>query len=458
MSETPPFEVAAAQAMSAAAESIKFLVTVAMAIKDRHDAAAENRDGFRAVQVAQLQQLNGPAEVGTHYASLVAEHVTNPGIRDALLASPQWPQIAADLHQLEQAGVNVRDLLSDASRTADRVAASLMPPQPVTTAERYAAVVREHVPNEQVREALLGSAQWPQIAEHMQQMEAAGINVPEVLAQANQSGAALTTALQTAYAQTAQRAAALSAENSPAPQPQRPGTAPVAAAARAERLADMPAPRGGRRESGGLANRAADLKALGISKVENQRLVRMIRDTVQNEHHAGLIVVSSQWPQIAAQMRDLEQRGIHPGNRLVRLSKEVTRRAVAGGERVNIAAAAVDVLSRPAAGAGVAAANSASPQAVPAAAEEKASTREQDQEKGVREAALASLGKGAPAEAAAASPGQAASAQQTRAAAATSHSTTTSGPPSADADRPAPAAAAAPAPAQTARARHGHSR
>ncbi|MGK5632602.1 hypothetical protein [Streptomyces sp. URMC 123] len=82
------FETAAAQALQGAAMSVRFLVTVAAAVRERHDEAAARDAGREAARVEQLRQLIGPAqEVEAHYGRMVAEQVTNPDIREALLRS-----------------------------------------------------------------------------------------------------------------------------------------------------------------------------------------------------------------------------------------------------------------------------------------------------------------------------------------------------------------------------------
>jgi hypothetical protein len=330
MSEAP-FEAAAGQAVQAAAMSIRFMITVSRVLADRSAADAARLDGERAGQVERLRQLADPGgDAAERYARIVREQVTNPDIRDALLNSEQWPQIAADLAVLDRAGVDVRELLADASRTADRIAASLTP-RPQSTQEFYAQMVRDNVPDARVRDPLLNSEQWPQIAEQMRQLHAAGVDMPQLLDAASRTGVALHTTLQQAWERTANRAATLSAENSP----ERTSRATVTN------------PRGRGREDSALRTRASSLRELGLSNQESQLYVRMVRDTIHNEHHAGMLVVSRQWPQIAAKMRDLEARGIDPATRLARLPQEIARRA-ATGQRVDIAAAAADALSKPA--------------------------------------------------------------------------------------------------------------
>ncbi len=96
-------ESAATQAAQSAVMSVRFLVSVAMAVAER----TGREDPARAAQVDRLRQLaQADQDPSTRYAQMVREEFATPAIRDALLNSEQWPQIAKDLAHLESAGID----------------------------------------------------------------------------------------------------------------------------------------------------------------------------------------------------------------------------------------------------------------------------------------------------------------------------------------------------------------
>ncbi|MER6845816.1 hypothetical protein [Streptomyces platensis] len=334
MSESP-FEVAAGQAAQSAVMSVRLLISIATALRANVEREAAAADPDLAEKVARLRQMEREPDAQTineRYAAMVRE-TFRPELAEGLLAAEQWPQMAAELHQLERAGVDVRVFLGDASQVAERVMQSVAP----TTAQRWERTVRSHLPQE-TADALMSAEQWPQIAQQMEQMQAAGVDVPLVLGDMARNGNTLQDAMRSAWQQQAERARKLEAEAAPARSSQ---PAPVNA------RSTTPEPRKGRRNPLGADGRASTFQELGITRSDQQRLARMAAEAIPDRHVAGVLVVSRQWPGIAAQMRDLEAKNIAPAPRLARIGEELGRQA-AQGKRVSIAAAASAALRRPA--------------------------------------------------------------------------------------------------------------
>ncbi|GAA2105615.1 hypothetical protein GCM10009801_81790 [Streptomyces albiaxialis] len=316
-------EQAAGQTAQTAVMSVRFLVTIAMAVSERQTKGNPER----AAQVERLRQLDQPSgDAAQRYAGMVREQFRDPNLRDALLNSEQWPQIANDLRTLEAAGIDVRAFLGDAGRIAERIAATIAP-QP--TPEQ---MVREHL-GDRLADTLVNSERWPQIADEMRQMQAAGIDMPQMLAAAAEPGAKVEATMNEAWKQHAARVEKLEKETAPVPVR---GTPPATNESRR-----------GRRGSGGRGDRMATLAEMGLSTQENQKYIRMLRENIKDRHTAEVLVVSNKWPQVAASMRDLENRKIDPGPRLARLPQVVASQAARGG-RVSLADAAQEALRHPA--------------------------------------------------------------------------------------------------------------
>lgn len=324
MSENP-VEEAGRQAMQSAAMSVRLLVSIAMAVSER--SARENPD--RAAQVQRLRQLDLPPEKATErYVSMVREEFNNPALRDALLGSEKWPQITEDLRALESAGIDVRPFLRDANSIAERVAKNLAPQSGPEQ------LVREHL-GDRLADTLTTSERWPQIADEMRQMQSAGVDMPQMLAAAAEPGAKIEASMAAAWKTEADRATRLEKETATVRRTAPPRGEP-------QQRSDL----GGRAKDRGLTDRKAALKDVNLSPQENQKYVRLAGDAIEDRHHASVLVASRHWPQVAASMRDLEQRNIDPAPRLARLPEMLTQQ-VATGRRPNVANAAEDALRQP---------------------------------------------------------------------------------------------------------------
>ncbi|UWS77546.1 hypothetical protein [Streptomyces noursei] len=336
MSESP-FEVAAGQAAQSAFMSLRLLISIGTVLRSSVEKEAAAADPDRAEKVRRLRAMEpelSPQEISDRYAAMVRE-TFRPELAEALVNAEQWPQMAAELHQLDRAGVDVRSFLGDASRTAERIMREMAP----TTAERWERTVRSHLPTE-TAEALVSAEEWPQLAEQMQQMQDAGLNVPGVLQDVARNGSTMQEAMRSAWQKTSERVGRLESEAAPAPARSRQtGPAPVN-------------PRRGTRQDRRSRNplapdgRAAAFAETGMGRAKQERYARLAAEVISDQHVAGLLVVSTQWPEIAVQMRELEARSIDVGPRLAQIGQELGRQA-ATGQPVNVAAAAATVLGRP---------------------------------------------------------------------------------------------------------------
>nr|WP_176446057.1 hypothetical protein [Streptomyces noursei] len=287
--------------------SLRLLISIGTVLRSSVEKEAAAADPDRAEKVRRLRAMEpelSPQEISDRYAAMVRE-TFRPELAEALVNAEQWPQMAAELHQLDRAGVDVRSFLGDASRTAERIMREMAP----TTAERWERTVRSHLPTE-TAEALVSAEEWPQLAEQMQQMQDAGLNVPGVLQDVARNGSTMQEAMRSAWQKTSERVGRLESEAAPAPARSRQtGPAPVN-------------PRRGTRQDRRSRNplapdgRAAAFAETGMGRAKQERYARLAAEVISDQHVAGLLVVSTQWPEIAVQMRELEGRSIDVGPRL----------------------------------------------------------------------------------------------------------------------------------------------
>ncbi|MBE9500779.1 hypothetical protein IHE61_31250 [Streptomyces sp. GKU 257-1] len=182
-------------------------------------------------------------------------------------------------------------------------------------------------------DTLVSSERWPQIADEMRQMQAAGVDVPQMLRSAAEPGDRVEATLTAAWTEQAARAARLEKE-----------TAARAPAGEALRVAGE---KQARPAGGKLENRSADLAEVNLSRHENERFARMVGESVEDPHHASVIVTSGRWAEIAATMRDLDSQRQDPAARLAMVSNEIRRQIATGVRRVDVAEVASQALRTP---------------------------------------------------------------------------------------------------------------
>ncbi|KOV17176.1 hypothetical protein ADK91_02990 [Streptomyces sp. XY511] len=188
----------------------------------------------------------------------------------------------------------------------------------------------------EVAEAMVGSRQWPQLADELKQLEAAGVNVAEFLGDAAPVIARMDADLR-AGSTTPGVAVPVAVT-----EPRNPWAAPPGQDARksdasgasiGERITE-----GGKdlwnkfrgKQEPALGDRAGELARLGIGPQENTRLVIMARESLSDEHQLGRLVTSREWPSVAKQMKDLQAAGHDAREALAGIPVRIQQAAAAG--------------------------------------------------------------------------------------------------------------------------------
>ncbi|MFD9684727.1 hypothetical protein ACFWXO_03080 [Kitasatospora sp. NPDC059088] len=289
-----PFAEAVGEAVQASTMAVRLVLAVADAVRR----AAQRRTGGER-QLPPVDQAL-PEAAGDVKARLV------PDVAWALMSGPDWPAMAQQLVALRQAGVDLDHFLPQVGDIAvavrDAVAADSARVAAGRTQE-WARVLRATVPAGPVREAVLSSPIWPEIAATMQELHDHGIDVRRVLAAAYAEGLGVDRAV----------GRTLNA-------PQRSGAAPSRDAVLSYGPLtvglDLP-------KDLDLGNRRRALAQLGVSQAENGRFVRWVHEAMPGrEREAGLLVGSRQWPLLAARMARMQDDGRSVPDHLVRLMRD----------------------------------------------------------------------------------------------------------------------------------------
>ncbi|MDX2692200.1 hypothetical protein [Streptomyces ipomoeae] len=225
-------------------------------------------------------------------------------ISDALLTGADWPQMAQQLVALRRAGVNLEQILPGVGEIAvtvrDQVAANEARVTREGTGE-WERMLRETLPAGPVREAILSSPKWPDIAAEMARLDERGVDVRQVLASAHDAGLGVDQALAKALGAGSAPAASRDAQMSWGP---------------LTTGLDIP-------NDLDLSDRARALRQLSIADSENERYARMVREAMPGrEREAGLMVTARQWPLVAARMAWMENQGQPVTEHLARLMKD----------------------------------------------------------------------------------------------------------------------------------------
>ncbi|MFF2073393.1 hypothetical protein ACFVXG_01405 [Kitasatospora sp. NPDC058162] len=289
-----PFAEAVGEAVQTSTMAVRLVLAVADAVRR----AAQRRAGGER-QLPPLDQAL-PEAAGDLKARLA------PDVAWALMSSPDWPAMAQQLVALRQAGVDLDQFLPQVGDLAGSVRDAVVANSARVAAERtqeWARVLRATVPPGPVREAILASPTWPEIAATMQDLHDHGIDVRQVLAAAYAEGLGIDRAVSRTL-NTPQRSAA--APSRDAVRSYGPLTVGL----------DLP-------KDLDLGNRRRALAQLGVSQSENARFVRWVHEAMPGrEREAGLLVTSRQWPLLAARMARMQDDGRSVPNHLVRVMRD----------------------------------------------------------------------------------------------------------------------------------------
>ncbi|MFJ9924287.1 hypothetical protein ACIRSF_33940 [Streptomyces rubiginosohelvolus] len=366
-----PLSEALSEAAQAAAMSVRLILTIADAVRraaQKHHQGKEKELGPDAEELAE------------GWSAEQLRTVLPEGILNGLMAGADWPLMARHLTSLQQAGVDLGVFLPNLGRMAaaveQAVARNTARIQTEGT-DRWADLLRATMPEGLVRDAILASPAWPDLASRMGRLHEQGVDVARILTDAHAAGLGVDQAVAAATARTSPRAAALSpTAPTPAPAPAvrsapapaaapaparaaavrpepvvrtapSPATAPARAAAVRSEPAPAPAPKpdpwavrpvppvsaDAKRAWGplteglkiprdlDLADRARALDQLGISTGAHRLLVGRVNEALP-EQDAALLVNSRLWPLLAHRMHTMAQAGEPLTAHLARLAPD----------------------------------------------------------------------------------------------------------------------------------------
>ncbi|MFJ2589672.1 hypothetical protein [Streptomyces sp. NPDC087538] len=252
-----------------------------MAIAD----AVRRQQQKKAGKVGELPD----AEKSAAEASEEVKKFLPDDISTALLEGADWPQLAQQLMALKAAGVDLETMLPRVGEITvtvrDQVAANAEKVKREGT-EEWAKALRETLPAGPVREAILWSPAWPEMAKTMAKLDERGVDVRAILASAHEEGVgvdqAVAKVLSAAEVPTTSRDAMLS-------------YGPMT------RGLDLP-------KDLDLSDRSRALRQLGFDPQEHGRFVRMVQEALpERDREIGLMITAKHWPIVVARMDKMER-------------------------------------------------------------------------------------------------------------------------------------------------------
>ncbi|MEU2795495.1 hypothetical protein [Streptomyces sp. NPDC007117] len=350
-----PFSEALSEAAQAAAMSVRLILTITDAVRraaQKHHQGKEKELGADAEELAE------------GWSAEQLRTVLPEGALHGLMAGADWPLMARHLTSLQQAGVDLTTFLPNLGRMASAVEQAVARNTARIQTEgtdRWADLLRATMPEGLVRNAILASPAWPDLAAEMSHLHEQGVDVARILTDAHAASLGVDQAVAAATtARTSPRAQAPAVRpapvTTPAPAPAAavrtapaPATAPTAARTAAVRPAAAPAPDAkpdpwaarpvrpvstdAKRAWGpltegltiphdlDLADRAHALDQLGISTGAHRLLVSRVNEALP-EPDAELLVNSRLWPLLAHRMHTMAQAGEPLTAHLARLNPE----------------------------------------------------------------------------------------------------------------------------------------
>nr|BAW81987.1 antibiotic production activating factor [Streptomyces lavendulae] len=290
-----PFAEAVGEAVQTAVMSVRLAMAIADAVR-RHQQRQKNG----------AEEELSASEQAKADAQKAMKGVLPPDISMALMADADWPQMAQQLMALKQAGADLEQLLPRVGEIAvtvrDQVAANQSRVAKEGTGE-WERMLRETLPAGPVREAILSSPTWPDIAATMAKLDESGIDVRQILAAAHDEGLgvdqAVAKVLAAGQVPTMSRDALLS-------------YGPLSDGIDIPRNLD-------------LDDRARALNQLSISPQENARYARMLKEALpEHAREADLAVTAKQWPLVAARMAKMESEQLPLALHLAGLRKDTS--------------------------------------------------------------------------------------------------------------------------------------
>ncbi|MGC5530414.1 hypothetical protein [Streptomyces sp. SR-10] len=190
-----PFSEALSEAAQAAGMSVRLILTIADAVrrasqKHHHGQEQELPEDFGQV----AESWWSADELGKHLPASLLTHLT---------ASEDWPVMARQLMSLSHAGVDLTTFLPNLGTMASGVERAVAKNIFRTKAEgtdRWADPLRKTIPEGLVRNAILASPAWPDIAAHMGRLHDQGVDVARILTDAHTAGLGVDQAIAAAVA------------------------------------------------------------------------------------------------------------------------------------------------------------------------------------------------------------------------------------------------------------------
>ncbi|MER7316587.1 hypothetical protein [Streptomyces halstedii] len=326
-----PFSEALSEAAQAAAMSVRLILTISDAVRR---AAQKRHQG-------QEQEIGPDAEkLAEGWSAEQLRSVLPQGALHDLMADADWPLMARQLAGLQHAGVDLTTFLPHMGRMAAGVhqAVTANNTRKAEGTDRWADLLRRTMPEGLVRDAILASPSWPDIASAMGRLDHQGADVARILADAHAAGigvdqavAAVTTA---APAPTAVRPAPAPATTTSASAPTTPPTRSAPRTAQKPDPWATPAVSTDAKRSWGpltenldlprnldLGNRRRALQQLKINETAHNHMVAKVHEHLPQQE-AALLVSARQWPLLAARMHRMHRDGVPVDQHLARLAPD----------------------------------------------------------------------------------------------------------------------------------------
>ncbi|MEV6477875.1 hypothetical protein [Streptomyces sp. NPDC051657] len=178
-----PFSEALSEAAQAAAMSVRLILTITDAVRRASQKHHHGQEQDLSEDFGQVAESWWSAdELGKHLPASLLTHLTG---------SPDWPVMARQLMSLSRAGVDLTTFLPNlgtmASGVEHAVAKNIFRIQAEGT-DRWAELLRTTIPEGLVRDAILASPGWPDIAAHMGRRHDQGVDVARILNHAHAVG------------------------------------------------------------------------------------------------------------------------------------------------------------------------------------------------------------------------------------------------------------------------------
>ncbi|WP_186779897.1 hypothetical protein [Streptomyces salinarius] len=321
---TPTPEERAGEAFTeSAAEAVRTAVMAARLVMAIADAARRHQQRKQKGKEDDLPTAEeAVTEVGKDVQRLLPSDVST-----ALMGEADWPKLAQQLLALRKAGVDLDKVLPRVGEIAVNVRDQVAAKAEGAATDQWVRAVRETLPAGPVREAILTSPAWPEMAATMARLEERGVNVREVLAAAHNEVLAVDQAVAKGLGAPAEPVMSRDAQLSYGPL-----------------TAGLDLPR-----DFDLSDREQTFTKLAIDPQDNQRYTRWVREAMPGrEREADLLVAARKWPLLAARMAHMESEGEPVREHLARLVRDTSwQEGPAAQLGTRLVQAASDALCRP---------------------------------------------------------------------------------------------------------------